>query len=76
MKKIRQAVEDLKIEHSGSVSPWVTVSMGGVTIFPKEGDQYADCLKTADSMLYDAKRLGRNQVVWMNEKKEQWRERE
>lgn len=75
-KKIRQAVEDLKIEHSGSVSPWVTVSMGGVTILPKEGDQYADCLKIADSMLYDAKRLGRNQVVWMDENKEQWRERE
>lgn len=75
-KKIRQAVEDLKIEHSGSVSPWVTVSMGGVTMFPREEDQYADCLKRADSMLYDAKSLGRNQVVWMNEKKVQWRERE
>ena len=64
-KRIRQAVEDLHIEHSGSVSSWVTISLGGITAHPKMGD----------SMLYDAKRLGRNQVVWANEKGVQWRER-
>ncbi len=74
-KRIRQAVEDLHIEHSGSVSSWVTISLGGITAHPKMGDRYEDYLKMADSMLYDAKRLGRNQVVWANEKGVQWRER-
>ncbi len=74
-KKIRQAIEDLHIEHSGSVSPWVTVSMGGVTAFPKSDDTYDAYLKIADNMLYDAKSLGRNQVVWSNEDMIQWKER-
>ncbi len=73
-KRIRQAVEDLHMEHSGSVSPWVTVSMGGITVYPKMGERYEDYLKMADSMLYDAKRLGRSQVIWVNEKGKQWRE--
>ena len=75
-RKIRQAVEDLHIEHSGSVSPWVTISMGGITVFPKLNDRYDDYLKIADAMLYDAKNLGRNQVVWANGKTIQWREHE
>lgn len=75
MQKIRQAVEDLHIPHSPEVSPWVTVSMGGVTVWPKEGDSYEVNLKIADTMLYDAKRLGRNRVVWSNGHKEQWREK-
>ena len=74
-KRIRQAVEDLHIEHNGSVFEWVTVSMGGITVFPKMGEQYEDYLKMADSMLYDAKRFGRNQVVWVNERGIQWKER-
>ena len=32
-------------------------------------------LKIADTMLYDAKRFGRNQVVWSNEHMEQLREK-
>lgn len=76
-KNIRQAIEDLHIEHSGKESgpPWVTVSMGGITLFPQIGDRYEDYVKIADQMLYNAKDLGRNQVVWMNEKNIQWKER-
>lgn len=72
IKTIRQAVENLQIKHNSSVSPWVTISAGGVTVHPKNGDQYDTYLKLADTMLYDAKRLGRNRVVWSSETMEQW----
>ena len=75
MKRIRQAVEDLHIPHNSPVSQWVTVSMGGVTLCPGAEDHYNTYLKMADAMLYDAKRFGRDQVVWSNEQMEQWRER-
>ena len=60
LKTIRQAVEDLHIPHCSPVSQWVTVSVGGVSLIPKVGDSYDTYLKLADTMLYDAKRLGRN----------------
>ena len=75
MKTVRQAVEDLHIPHDPGVSPWVTVSIGGITAVPKAGASYDNYLKMADAMLYDAKRFGRDQVVWSNEQMEQWRER-
>ena len=64
MKTIRQAVEDLHIPHASRIAPWVTVSIGGVTVVPGVGDSYDTYLKIADTMLYDAKRFGRNRVVW------------
>ena len=76
LKTIRQAVEDLHIPHCSPVSQWVTVSVGGVSLIPKVGDSYDTYLKLADTMLYDAKRLGRNRVVWSYEGKDQWFEKE
>lgn len=67
-KKIRQAIEDLHIPHPDSVSPWVTVSIGGVTVIPEPGSSYSFYLKIADTMLYDAKNAGRNRVIWADEK--------
>ena len=75
MNKLRQAVENIHIPHSPIVSQWVTVSIGGVTVVPKMGDDYETYLKIADTMLYDAKRFGRNRVVWTNEKLGQVQER-
>lgn len=75
MKTIRQAVEQLHIPHDPSVSEWVTVSVGGVTVLPRQGDNYDACLKLADNMLYEAKHLGRNMVVWSNERGEVWSEK-
>lgn len=72
IKTIRQAVEHLHIRHNSPVSEWVTISAGGVTVIPKAGDRYDTYLKLADTMLYDAKRLGRNRVVWSSETMEQW----
>ncbi len=75
-KKIRQAVEDLHIPHDPSVSEWVTISIGGVTIIPEKGKDYNFYLKIADAMLYDAKKNGRNMVVWADEKlKQLWEKR-
>ncbi len=67
LKKKPQAVEDLRIAHDPSVAEWVTVSVGGVTIVPTMETPYAVYLKIADTMLYDAKKHGRNQVVWADE---------
>ena len=75
MQRVRQAVEDLHIPHNPEVSPWVTVSIGGITVVPKVGVDYNTYLKLADTMLYDAKRLGRNRVIWTSDKMEQWREK-
>lgn len=55
IKTIRQAVEDLHIPHNPSVSEWVTVSIGGITIVPEIDKSYDFYLKIADAMLYDAK---------------------
>lgn len=75
LQAVRQAVEDLHIPHNPEVSPWVTVSIGGITVIPKVGSSFDTYLKMADAMLYDAKRFGRNQVVWTNEHMEQLREK-
>lgn len=75
LKTIRQAVEDLHIPHNSPVCEWVTISVGGVSLVPGPDDDYETFLRLADTMLYDAKRLGRNQVVWSNGGKEQWFEK-
>ena len=67
IKTIRQAVEDLHIPHNPSVSEWVTVSIGGITIVPEIDKSYDFYLKIADAMLYDAKKMGRNRVIWADE---------
>ena len=75
LKKIRQAVEDLHIPHNPSTFQWVTISIGGVTVIPQMDSSYDAYLKIADTMLYDAKRFGRNRVVWANESLKQLREK-
>ncbi len=75
LKKIRQAVENLHIPHDPSVSEWVTVSIGGVTVIPETESSYDLYLKIADTMLYDAKKNGRNRVVWADEHMNQFWEK-
>lgn len=76
VKRVRQAIEDLKIPFLPEENmPYVTISAGGVTIIPQKQEQYETYLKIADMMLYDAKKRGRNQVVWSNGTGEQWLEK-
>ena len=55
--------------------PQVRRTRNGVTVVPQLGDDYSTYLKIADAMLYDAKRFGRNCVVWADEKMKKQRER-
>ena len=50
-KSVRQAVEGLQIRHNSPVSVWVTLSMGGGTVVPREGAAYATYLTLSDTML-------------------------
>ena len=75
LKAVRQAVENLHLRHNSPVSDWVTISIGGVTVTPRPDENYETYLKLADTMLYDAKRFGRNQVVWAGDAGTQWREK-
>lgn len=75
MRQIRKEIEALHIPHDPSVADWVTVSIGGVTVSPKAGSSYDFFFKIADTMLYDAKRFGRNGVVWADENMTPLRER-
>lgn len=62
--KIRKAVEDKRIEHEKSpVSDFVTVSLGVTAAVPGEKSKLEDLLLTADGLLYQAKKEGRNRVA-------------
>jgi len=64
VESIREAIEALKIEHSGSnVSQYVTVSIGLYSAFVNESHHTSDIYKDADVLLYKAKENGRNQTM-------------
>jgi diguanylate cyclase (GGDEF)-like protein/PAS domain S-box-containing protein len=62
-QRLRQAVEDLRIEHAGSQHTMVTVSVGCATIVPEPGAEANTLIEAADRALYEAKRTGRNRVI-------------
>lgn len=62
-ERIRQAVEQLQMPHTGSPFGWVTLSAGVATIAPQRGVHLAAMLvEAADKALYVAKSEGRNRV--------------
>ena len=66
-EKIRKEVENLNIPHETSeTSRHVTVSVGVVTVYPKDFKSPDQVLKLVDDALYEAKAKGRNQVVFLN----------
>lgn len=61
---IRQAVQDLQIEHTGSkIANSVTVSIGLLTLYPDADITVEYIFRKADEALYTAKNEGRNRLV-------------
>jgi len=63
-EKLRRTIEQDAFEHLGSaISKTLTVSIGGITL---EAGDYSPqvALDRVDAVLYEAKRAGRNRVVW------------
>ncbi len=62
-QKLRDQVACIDLKHSGSpISDHVTVSIGTASVRPSEDFSATELFKTADEMLYRAKREGRDQV--------------
>ena len=63
-ERIRETVENLKIEHPASpVSQWVTVSVGVSALVPTRDRNPEVLLHAADQALYEAKGAGRNCIA-------------
>lgn len=62
--RCRFAIENMAISHPESLHKCVTISMGGVSIVPSMNVTRDSVLAKADQLLYKAKQLGRNKVVW------------
>ncbi|MBF0135313.1 MAG: diguanylate cyclase [Magnetococcus sp. DMHC-1] len=64
-EKIQKAVADLRIPHHHStVDTIVTLSMGVASIVPTPECDPQSLFQAADQMLYDAKRSGRNRIMY------------
>ena len=63
---IRRAIEGLAIRHEDStVGECLTISVGGITT--ANGDSLPnELIAAADQQLYEAKRLGRNRLAWLD----------
>ncbi len=63
-QRIQAAIRELAILHETStINAYVTVSLGVATIIPKNKVSSLSLLNAADEALYQAKKLGRNQIV-------------
>lgn len=68
LDEMRKIIEGLCIPNkASSISPWVSISAGVVSIVPTVDDNLDDFVKKADIALYHAKHCGRNQVQLYSE---------
>jgi diguanylate cyclase (GGDEF)-like protein len=59
-EKVRLAVCDLQIEHSGSTFKYLTISLGVASVVPQLHQDPVELIKQADRALYQSKANGRN----------------
>lgn len=59
---IRKAVSAISVRYGERNLPHITISVG-IAMFPQHGDIPQDLMASADTALYRAKALGRNQIV-------------
>jgi diguanylate cyclase (GGDEF)-like protein len=64
-EQLRQEILSLAVKHEGSrVAPTLTVSVGVAIADPSSGRSLTGAIQAADEALYEAKRNGRNRVVF------------
>ncbi len=61
-EQVRRDIERLNIDHAGSATGMVTVSVGVATGVASECESAEDILKAADEQLFVAKQSGRNRI--------------
>jgi len=67
-EKVREGIENLKIEHKGSkILPILSISIGGICVTPTVNMNEDALIHAADTNLYAAKERGRNQVMFSNQ---------
>lgn len=65
LEKLWKATQELKIDHKEStVSKFVTISQGGVTILPRQESSLEAIISRSDQLLYKAKKKGRNRYEY------------
>ncbi len=63
-ERLRAGTENLRIRHEkSSISPWVTMSIGIVSLIPETAHDAAFFIREADSALYRSKAEGRNRLT-------------
>jgi diguanylate cyclase (GGDEF)-like protein len=66
-QRIKAAIAHQTIHHkSSSVSKYITLSMGIMTIIPNTMMEMADFIRRTDQALFKAKSEGRDRIVSMN----------